>query len=74
MNNVMESDPLIDEIREVRRKISAEFGNDPQRLVAHYMELEREARRTGKYKFRDAPAGKPDGDLVLRDKPRKKHK
>jgi len=74
MNNVMESDPLIDEIREVRRKISAEFGNDPQRLVAHYMELEREARRTGKYRFRDVPARKPDEDLVLRDKPRKKHK
>jgi hypothetical protein len=44
----MQPDPAIDEIREVRRKISAEFGNDPQRLVAHYMELEREARRTGK--------------------------
>jgi len=68
----MESDPFIDEIREVRRTISAEFGNDPQRLVAHYMELEQEARRTGKYKFRDVSARKPDGDLVLREQPPKK--
>jgi hypothetical protein len=68
----MQPDPAIDEIREVRRKISAEFGNDPQRLVAHYMELEREARRTGKYKFRDVPTRKQDKDLVLHDKPRKK--
>jgi len=24
-------------VRDVRKKISAEFGNDPQRLVEHYM-------------------------------------
>jgi hypothetical protein len=38
------------------------------------VELEKEMRRTGKYKFRDVPAGKPNEGLVLRDKPRKKHK
>ena len=70
----MQPDPAIDEIREVRRKISAEFGHDPRRLMAHYVEIEKQMRRTGKYKFRDAPAGKPADDLVLRDKPRKKHK
>ncbi len=66
----MEPDPLIDEIHEIRRQISAEFGHDPRRLVAHYMEREREMRRSGKYKFRDAPIEQPEEDLVLRDKPK----
>lgn len=35
------SDPVIDEIRELRRKISAKFGHDPERLVAYYQELEK---------------------------------
>jgi hypothetical protein len=67
----MEPDPLIEEVHEVRRKISAEFGNDPQRLVRHYMELQREARRTGKYKFRDAAGKTHDEGLILHDKPAK---
>jgi hypothetical protein len=65
----MESDPLIEDVREIRRKISAEFGNDPRRLVAHYMELEKDARRTGKYKFREAPFAKHEEEMVLNDKP-----
>ena len=35
-----QGDPVIDEIREVRQKISARFGHDPTRLVAYYMELQ----------------------------------
>ena len=35
-------DPTIDRIREVRHQISEEFGHDPKRLVAHYIELERD--------------------------------
>jgi hypothetical protein len=35
------NDPLIDEVREVRLRISQEFGNDPRRLVEHYMELQK---------------------------------
>jgi hypothetical protein len=65
----METDPLIEEIREVRRKISAEFGHDPRRLVEHYRELEREMRRTGQCQFRDAPVERPDEELALHDKP-----
>lgn len=38
----MESDPIIDQIREVRHRISEEFGHDPAALVEHYMRLERE--------------------------------
>ena len=36
------SDPVIDEIREVRHGISARFGHDPTRLVAFYMEMQKQ--------------------------------
>lgn len=42
--------PVVDEgeeeiarIREVRHQISKEFGHDPYRLVAYYMELQKQA-------------------------------
>jgi len=38
----VESDPVIDEIREVRRRISARFDHDPFKLVAHYMEIQKQ--------------------------------
>ena len=38
------SDPVIDEIREIRHNISARFGHDPKRLVAHYAELQKRYR------------------------------
>jgi len=65
----MQSDPAIDEIREVRREISAEFGHDPRRLLAHYVELEKEMRRAGKYKFLEGLPAKLADEMVLRDKP-----
>jgi hypothetical protein len=34
------NDPVIDEIREVRKRISAQFEHDPVRLVAYYMKLQ----------------------------------
>jgi len=34
------SDPVIDEVREVRHRISARFDHDPSKLVAYYMELQ----------------------------------
>ena len=36
------SDPVTDEIREVRHRISARFGHDPTRLVAFYMEMQKQ--------------------------------
>jgi hypothetical protein len=39
-----QSDPVIDEIREVRHRISARFDHDPARLVAYYMELQEQYR------------------------------
>ncbi len=35
-------DPVIDEVREVRHRISARFNHDPEKLVAYYMELQRQ--------------------------------
>jgi hypothetical protein len=39
---VAEDDEEIARIREARHQISAQFGHDPYRLVAHYMELQKE--------------------------------
>ena len=33
-------DPVIDEVRDIRKRISDRFGNDPARLVAYYIELQ----------------------------------
>jgi hypothetical protein len=38
------SDPVIDEIREIRHRISERCGHDPARLVAYYMELQKQYR------------------------------
>jgi hypothetical protein len=37
-------DPVIDEVRKVRRRISARFRHDPARLVAYYIELQDQYR------------------------------
>jgi len=37
-----QSDPVIDEIREVRRRISARCGHDPTQLVSFYMEMQQQ--------------------------------
>ena len=38
----MKSDPPIDEIRRVRREISAACDHDPKKLVARYREIQKE--------------------------------
>lgn len=38
------NDPVIDEVREVRHRISARFDHDPERLVAYYMEMQEQYR------------------------------
>jgi hypothetical protein len=35
------NDPVIDEIRAVRSRISARFDHDPERLVRYYLELQK---------------------------------
>ena len=48
------ADYEIDEIRRIRREISARFDHDMGKLIAHYQALEEEYRKSGKYKFVDA--------------------
>lgn len=58
---------IIEEVREMRRKISEEFGHDLNQLVAYYQELENEMRKSGKYKFVDPPSEKPEFEEVIFD-------
>ena len=46
---------IMEEVHEMRRKISAEFGHDLSRLVTYYQELESEMQKSGKHKFADLP-------------------
>ena len=39
---MMKNDEGLDAIREVRAKISAEFGHDSDRLVAYYIEQQKQ--------------------------------
>lgn len=47
-------DREINEIRRIRQEISAQFGHDVGRLVAHYQKIEKELRQSGEYKFADS--------------------
>jgi hypothetical protein len=51
----MRPDPLVDEVREVRRQISAEAGHDLKRLFRNLKTFERKLRKTGKYRFVSSP-------------------
>ena len=42
--NLNQKDPVIDEVREVRHRISERFGHDPAQLVAYYLELQEQDR------------------------------
>lgn len=37
-----QSDPTIERIRQVRHEISERFDHDPDKLVRHYMELDKQ--------------------------------
>ena len=49
---------VVKEVREMRYKLSAEFGHDRSRLYAYYREVEKELRKSGKYKFAKSPEDK----------------
>ena len=54
-------DNEINEVRRIRHEISARFGHDIGRLVAHYQKIEEEFRRSGEYKFADSKKSEIDG-------------
>lgn len=35
------NDPTIDRIRQIRHQVSAKFGHDAKKLIAHYKELQK---------------------------------
>jgi len=59
-------DEEIARVREVRHRISARFGHDPYRLVAHYIERQRD-RQDGLVR---APAPEAAGDATAPQPPR----
>src|SRR5438270_4917827 len=56
--NLTPTDAVIDEVRAVRRKISARFNHDPARLVAYYEKLQEQFQsRLLTAEQRAAPSG-----------------
>ena len=53
------ADYELDEIRRIRREISARFNHDASTLGEYYRELDEKYRKSGKYKFVDPPDEKP---------------
>jgi len=60
----MTTDPLIDEIRQIRHEISAEFNHDPKKMYAYYQQVEKELRASGQYSFFEAQIA-PIPKLIL---------
>jgi hypothetical protein len=53
----METDPL-NEIRRIRREISAECDSDPQKVFGYYLKHQAESKRSGKYRFVTSPVAR----------------
>ncbi len=47
------SDYEIDEIRRIRHQISEAHGHDLRKIADHYRKLEKELRKSGRFKFAD---------------------
>ena len=47
------NDPAIEQIREIRHQISAEFGHDPQKVLAYYAEFEKNLLREREVRARE---------------------
>ena len=58
--NNEEVNEVVKEVREMRNRLSAEFGHDRSRLYAHYQEVEKQLRTSGKYKFAEPPKEEPE--------------
>jgi hypothetical protein len=48
----MSDNPIVDEVRRVRRELWAKYDNDPAKYFAHLREYEKELRAQG-YQFYD---------------------
>ena len=50
----MPTDPL-NEVRNIRRQISAECEDNPQKVMEYYLRHQEESKRAGEYRFVMAP-------------------
>jgi hypothetical protein len=50
----MENDPL-HEVRSIRRKISQQCNDDPQKVFEYYLKHQEESKKSGKYQFVNRP-------------------
>ena len=64
----MRNDPVIDEIRQVRYRISQRFDNDPAKLVAYYIQLQEKYRdrllASATKKRKGSPAGHCESTIL----------
>jgi len=60
----MEPDPLR-EIRDIRRQISKECGDDPEKVFAYYMTYQEKMKSTGKFKFVTQPVDRQPASMVI---------
>ncbi len=60
----METDPLR-EIREIRRQISKECSDDPDKVFAYYMKHQEQMKASGKYKFVSKPGHTTPAGLAI---------
>ena len=51
---------IIKEVRRIRHEISAEFGHDPHKFGEYCRDIEKELRKSGKYKFAKSSEQKSD--------------
>ena len=56
----MEADPLVEEVRQARHRISQECGHDIWKLYAHYEATQRTMRSSGTAHFITSPLAATD--------------
>lgn len=73
MNPTTPPDPAIDEIRDIRHRISADFDHDPAKLVAYLMQYQEQFRDRLTYDPRvESTASavvQPDTDKAVSSRP-----
>ena len=58
------SDYEIDEIRRIRRQISAEHGHDLRKVAEYYRNVEKKLRESGRYNFADETPRDGESDQI----------
>jgi hypothetical protein len=62
----MMHDEEIQAVRKIRHEISAQFGHDVHKVVAYYRAIEDELKRSGEFRFAEAPNDERPSPAQLR--------